>query len=177
MARSVAAHLDRLDPEAARQALTRCCGSKRWVEGMLARRPFRSDPQLFSAADEIWQALAPEDWLQAFSHHPRLGDRRIEASAPEATRAWSKAEQSGAAGASGKIRDALAAGNAAYERRFGHVFLLCATGKSGEEMLAELRRRLDRDPREELLTAAGEQAKITRLRLAKLAEDDSRREV
>ena len=167
---AVAAYLDGLGPEAATKALTRCCGSRRWVEGMLARRPFGSDPRLYEAADEVWGALGPEDWREAFSHHPRLGERRLETAAPADTREWSRGEQAGAAASSGDVQRALAEGNALYEARFGHVFLLCATGKSGEEMLAELERRLEQSPEEELRTAADEQAKITRLRLAKLVD-------
>ncbi len=172
----IARYLNHRSEDEARHALQRCCGSRRWIAEMLAERPFVVDEEVFSAADRIWQSLAPDDWLEAFSHHPRLGERRIEAAAPESTREWSRREQDGAAEASQATQDALAAGNADYERRFGHVFLLCATGKSGEEMLAELQHRLDQEPAAELVTAAGEQAKITRLRLAKLVEETSRRD-
>lgn len=171
----LAEYLDALSPAEARRALERCCGSSRWVRAMVARRPFREDQEVYSAAEEIWKCLDPDDWREAFSHHPRLGERKIEA-APAATREWSRGEQAGVAAAGAETQQALAAGNAEYEERFGHVFLLCATGKSGDEMLRELLRRLNQDAQSELLTAAAEQAKITQIRLTKLVDEIPRRE-
>lgn len=156
-----AEHLNGLPARAARAALGRCCGARRWVEAMLALRPFASDAALFAAAERAWWALAREDWLEAFRGHPRIGQHAADA--------WARSEQAGVSGAGEDTRAALAQGNRAYEERFGHVFLICATGKSATEMLGALRGRLGNDPATELRIAATEEAKITRLRLAKLA--------
>jgi OHCU decarboxylase len=156
----VAEHLNGLPDAEARAALTKCCASARWVAQMLAARPFGSDGALLASADRIWWALGREDWLEAFARHPRIGERAAEE--------WSRGEQAGVNGATAAIRAELAERNRAYEKRFGHVFLISATGKTAEAMLGELRRRLANDPATELRIAAGEQAKITRLRLEKL---------
>ena len=156
-----AEHLNGLSASAARAALTRCCASRRWVDAMLAARPFASDAALFDGAERSWLALGRTDWLEAFGGHPRIGERGSDA--------WARREQAGASDAGDGTRAALAQGNREYEARFGHVFLICATGKSAAEMLGALRGRLSNDPATELRIAAGEQAKITRLRLEKLA--------
>jgi 2-oxo-4-hydroxy-4-carboxy-5-ureidoimidazoline decarboxylase len=157
-----------LAPEEARQALMRCCGSTRWVAAMLARRPFASDGALYAAADDVWRSLAPADFLEAFAHHPRIGDRSGGA-LTAATSAWSAEEQARAAAGPAETAAALRALNDAYAARFGHIFIICATGKSAEEILAALRARLPNDPETELGIAAAEQGQITRLRLEKLA--------
>lgn len=141
--------------------LRRCCGSRRWASAMIAARPFRSRTQLLGHASEVWWHLEPRDWLEAFSHHPRIGEKGL------ADR-WASAEQAGAREADEDTLRALADGNRVYENRFGHVFLVCATGLSAAEMLRQLRDRLDHDPAAELRIAAGEQVRITALRLAKL---------
>jgi 2-oxo-4-hydroxy-4-carboxy-5-ureidoimidazoline decarboxylase len=161
----------RLDaaPEAeARELLSICCGSARWVERMLSHRPFGSDEQLHATARQEWFALAPDDWRDAFRHHPPIGDRQSLRARFPLTAQWSAAEQRGVSAASDDTLDALAAGNRAYEERFGYIFIVCATGKSADEMLALLRERLNNDPQDELLIAAGEQAKITELRLRRV---------
>ena len=147
-------------------SLLRCCGSRRWVTGMLARQPFASKAALFVAAETVWWSLEPDDWLEAFAAHPRIGERSRGGRDP-----WSSAEQAGMKSATPGTQTALAAGNREYAARFGHVFLICATGRSGPEMLAELVRRLGNDPAAELRIAAAEQAKITRLRLEKLVTE------
>lgn len=146
-------------------AVFRCCGSTRWAERMIAARPFRDFESLHRQAVQVWNSLEPKDWLEAFSHHPRLGGQTH---AHASTEKWAKQEQSATAHASVDTLKALAEGNAEYEARFGRVFLLCATGKSAEEMLDNLRKRLKNPPDEELRIAAAEQEKITRLRLDKL---------
>jgi 2-oxo-4-hydroxy-4-carboxy-5-ureidoimidazoline decarboxylase len=135
---------------------------------MAARRPFAGAAGLFAAAREVWQGLAREDWLEAFAAHPRIGDLEALRGKFAATAAWSAGEQAGVAGAAEATLRALAEANRAYEARFGHIFIVCASGKSAEEMLALLERRLNNSAEEELRTAAGEQEKITRLRLEKL---------
>ncbi len=166
----VARHLNALAEPDARAALLRCCGSGRWADAMLAARPFADDATVHEAAARAWWALAPEHWREAFGAHPRIGDRDAADPPRAATRAWSDQEQAGARTADDATRAALAAGNREYEQRFGHVFLISATGRTADEMLAELRRRLGNAPGEELRGAAAEQATITRLRLERLAE-------
>jgi 2-oxo-4-hydroxy-4-carboxy-5-ureidoimidazoline decarboxylase len=166
---SLAERLNALSEAEARALLLRCCGSSRWAAAMIGARPFASDDAVFAAADRTWWALGPEDWLEAFAAHPRIGDRASADSRHAATREWSREEQTAAVTADEEVRTALAAGNAEYERRFGHIFLIRATGRSADEIQAELRRRLENDPGVERREAAGEQATITRLRLERLA--------
>jgi 2-oxo-4-hydroxy-4-carboxy-5-ureidoimidazoline decarboxylase len=157
-------------PEAdARAALLRCCGSRRWADALLARRPFASPDGLLAAADDIWAGLDRADWHEAFAAHPRIGDLDGLRRKFAATADWSSREQAGVAGAAEQVLRDLAAGNKQYEDRFGHIFIVCATGKTAAEMLDLLRGRLGNDSEtEELRIAAAEQAKITRLRLEKL---------
>ncbi|HEY9723886.1 MAG TPA: 2-oxo-4-hydroxy-4-carboxy-5-ureidoimidazoline decarboxylase [Oscillatoriaceae cyanobacterium] len=165
--------LDELNalPEARlREALQRCCGAARWVDGMTARRPFASLATLVAAADEVESDLAREDWLEAFTHHPRIGDISSLRAKFADTKAWASSEQSGAASASEAVLEGLAEGNRVYEERFGYIFIVCATGKSATEMLALLQGRLSNPPEAEWRVAAAEQAKITRLRLEKLLQ-------
>jgi 2-oxo-4-hydroxy-4-carboxy-5-ureidoimidazoline decarboxylase len=135
---------------------------------MMAARPFGDRERLFAAADAAWSALGSEDWREAFAHHPKIGDEgALRARFPD-PRQWAEGEQAGARQASEEILEALARENQAYEARFGHIFIVCATGKTAAEMLDLLRGRLHNEPHTELRVAAGEQAKITRLRLQKL---------
>ncbi|HET6150237.1 MAG TPA: 2-oxo-4-hydroxy-4-carboxy-5-ureidoimidazoline decarboxylase [Polyangia bacterium] len=163
--------LNALPMEAARQALASCCGARRWVAGMLARRPFASSEALHAAAAEVWQGLERADFLEAFAHHPRIGERadaRAADAAAATGRAWSAEEQARAAAAPDEATR-LRALNQEYAERFGYIFIICATGKSAAEILAALRARLPHDPEAELAIAAAEQAQITHLRLEKLA--------
>ncbi|HEY6551704.1 MAG TPA: 2-oxo-4-hydroxy-4-carboxy-5-ureidoimidazoline decarboxylase [Vicinamibacteria bacterium] len=161
-------HLDALAPAEARAEFRRCCGSARWVERMTAARPFLERERLFAIAEDTWNQLDPEDWREAFAHHPKIGDKEALRARFADTRQWALGEQAGAAQASEEVLEALAQGNQAYEARFGHIFIVCATGKTAAEMLALLRERLGNDPEAELRIAAREQARITRLRLEKL---------
>lgn len=161
--------LNTLGEAEARVQLTRCCGASRWVEGMLARRPFASRAALLSEADAVWATLGRSDYLEAFSHHPEIGADLDELRAKfAATADWSQSEQSGASTASEATLIALRQGNRAYRERFGYSFIVCASGKSATEMLALLEARLPHSESEELPIAAAEQAKITRLRLEKI---------
>ncbi len=163
------ARLNELGGHEATAALLRCCGSARWTRAMAARRPYASRAALFGFAEQSWWRLGDKDWLEAFAHHPEIGadvDKLREKFA--ATAGWSAGEQSGVAAASEATLQALAQGNRDYRARFGHVFLVCASGKSADQMLALLREREGNPPENELRIAAGEQAKITRLRLEKL---------
>lgn len=167
---SAAAFLDAAPADDAREALFRCCGSRRWADAMLARRPFDSDDALLRAADEEWSAVGDDDVLEALSHHPRIGASLDELRKKYASTAgWAAGEQSGAAGAPEAVLVALREGNLRYEAKFGHTFVVCATGKSATQMLDLLDARFGNDPATELAIAKGEQAKITKIRLEKLA--------
>jgi 2-oxo-4-hydroxy-4-carboxy-5-ureidoimidazoline decarboxylase len=150
-------------------AFQRCCGSSRWSERMARLRPFTSEEALLDAAERTWWELDRADWLEAFAAHPRIADREALRAKFAATAAWSAREQAGAEGAPEGILQALADGNQQYYDRFGYIFIVCATGKTAEEMLALLRERLTNDPDREIRVAAAEQAKIARIRLEKLA--------
>jgi 5-hydroxyisourate hydrolase/2-oxo-4-hydroxy-4-carboxy-5-ureidoimidazoline decarboxylase len=160
--------LNGLTDEAARAAFLRCCGSRSWAGHMAARRPFTGVHDLFAAAEAVWQSLEPPDQLEAFSAHPKIGDFDALKNKFATTGAWSAAEQSGMATAPEAVLRALAARNAEYEAKFGYIFIVCATGKSAAEMLALIEERIANQPEAEFLISAGEQAKITRIRLRKL---------
>ena len=136
--------------------LLACCGSHEWARRMRESQPFAGAGQMLETAARIWSELGPADWLQAFEAHPRIGE--------------SSPEQSGVIGAPADVLARLAAANRAYEERFGHIYIVCASGKTAAEMLAILEARLGNDAQTELRVAAGEQSKITRLRLEKLLE-------
>ncbi|MBD0320570.1 MAG: 2-oxo-4-hydroxy-4-carboxy-5-ureidoimidazoline decarboxylase [Gemmatimonadetes bacterium] len=163
--------LDRLNAlpadDAERELLT-CCGSREWARRMAAERPFATPDALLGRADSVWWALGEDDWLEAFRSHPRIGEKKAEAGQTSREQAWSAGEQAGMLTAAGATQRALAEGNREYDERFGFIYIVCATGKSADEMLALLRRRLANDRTTELRAAAGEQAKITRIRLQKL---------
>ena len=152
----------------ARELLSACCGAAPWVDAMLASRPFADRERLFAAADRCWTALTAEQLGDAIARHPRLGESRARAALSAREHAWSAGEQSGVGSADDAAREALARGNEEYERRFGHTFILCATGLGPAEMLASLRRRLDNDEATERDITGRELHKITRLRLEKL---------
>lgn len=162
----IARFLNALDSSAAEGALRDCCGSHIWVDAMVAARPFDRDETVLTAADRFWFALRHEDWLEAFAQHPRIGQ-------PSTSR-WSQREQSGILRASPDLRARMIERNQEYEARFGHVFLICATGRSAEEMLTNLESRLSNDVDTELHVAAAEQAKILALRLHKLVDPRDR---
>jgi allantoicase len=161
---------NRLPRQRVLRALLDCCGSKKWAQQVAARRPFAGEEELFAAADKIWSALSREDWFEAFLHHPPIGETRAKAKQSATASRWSAKEQSSAKKAAPEVLEALAAQNRAYAKRFGYVFLICATGKTSEDILNALRHRLPNDPDAELHIAAEEQRKITRLRLEKLLE-------
>lgn len=156
------AELDTMPADRAAELLTTCCGSKRWVTRMLSRRPFGSRDALTSSGETIWQELTPADWIEAFGQHPRIGAR----DAP----GLSREEQSGMEAASPATRAGLAELNREYEQRFGYIYIVCATGRSAEQLFAIAQSRLLNPPGVELATAALEQQKITRLRLEKLVQ-------
>ncbi len=169
---SAAAHLDGMSEAEALAALTRCCGARRWVAGMLQRRPFTTDEALMAAADATWAAAGPDDVREALLHHPEIGADIDELRRKfQSTAQWSQGEQAGVGSASETVLQALRAGNVAYKQKFGHIFVVCASGKTAAQMLALLQARLPNDAELELSIAAAEQGKITKLRLAKLAPE------
>ena len=162
--------LNRLDDAAARAAIERCCGAGRWVDAVCVARPFADREALFAASARAFGALERADWLEAFAHHPRIGDRDSLRAKYASTAAWAGEEQRGAAAAAESTLAALTDGNRTYEERFGYIFIVCATGKSADEMLRLLHGRVANPPERELRNAAEEQMKITKLRLEKLLE-------
>lgn len=166
---------DALSPAAARDELLACCGSEDWADAVVARRPFGTLAALLPVAEQEWWNLPDSAWLEAFTAHPRIGERPAPAPTPPTTARATvmsldapRREQAAMDQASQDIRAALAAGNADYEDRFGFIFLVRAAGRGAEEMLALLRERMGNDPATELRVAAGQQAEITELRLRHL---------
>ena len=159
--------LARLPESEARAEFMKCCGSTVWAKAMAAGRPFAGREALLSAADRHWAALGKKDRLEAFDHHPRIGERQLREKFG-ATAKWAGQEQAGVSTAAEDVLSALERGNRDYEKRFGHIFLVCATGKTAREMLAILNNRMTNAPDAEFEVACGEQSKITRIRLEKL---------
>jgi len=159
--------LNHLTEDEARAALLACCGSGRWAVEVAALRPFWDVGQLLKIAGRVWRELGSEDWLEAFRAHPKIGESKAAAETGAEARRWSEGEQSRARTAPADTLAALAEANREYEERFGFIFIVCATGKTAEEMLAALRARLPNDPETELRVAAAEQWRITELRLKK----------
>lgn len=150
------------------ESLEKCCGALNWVKGMVARAPFSSVEALHRAADEEGAKLSESDWLEAFTHHPRIGgDIENLRQKFARTAGWAQNEQASVRSASEDVLQALARGNTDYEKKFGFIFIVCATGKSASEMLAMLETRLNNDKKEEIKIAAAEQMKITHIRLDK----------
>ena len=166
----VLTRLNQLTGEQAREQFFVCCGSTRWAEQMQVQRPFQGVDELLQAAETVWSQLAREDWLEAFSHHPKIGDLDSLREKFTATRNWAAREQAGVDKGSESVLNELAEGNRQYEARFGHIFIVCATGKSAAEMLGMLKERLNNNPSTELPIAAREQLKITQIRLRKLLQ-------
>ncbi|HLY41470.1 MAG TPA: 2-oxo-4-hydroxy-4-carboxy-5-ureidoimidazoline decarboxylase [Terracidiphilus sp.] len=150
----------------AMEIMISCCGARRWAEEMTALRPIESIAALSEAADRVWSTMQEPDWLEAFACHPRIGEREPKHATNQSTQ-WSQEEQAGSAGAASGILAELAELNALYEQRFGFTYIVCATGKSGGEMLEILKRRIHSDRESELREAAEQQRKIMQIRLGK----------
>lgn len=159
--------LNALSPEAAHAEFLKCCQCVRWADTMAEMRPFPDPGTLLGSADRVWQDLGPDEWLEAFEGHPKIGDSSALRARFAATHDWAEGEQAGAGNASEATLEALKQSNDAYEAKFGHIFIVSATGKTAGEMLASLQARLLNDPKRELHINVVEQAKITRLRLEK----------
>jgi OHCU decarboxylase len=162
--------LNLLPATEAESELLKCCGSKEWARGVTAERPFESVNDLIAKADRIWWSLEPNAWLEAFQSHPKIGEKIAAAKIAAQSQQWSEDEQSGISNSAQQMIEALAELNRSYEEKFGYIFIVCASGKSSDEMLAILRQRLENNPDEEFRIAGSEQAKITQLRLRKLID-------
>ena len=163
--------LNALDQAEARAAMERCCGAPRWAAHLAEMRPYHDAESVLQESEIAFNELTEGDWREAFAHHPRIGDvdaLRAKFSTLAATKEWAGGEQAGTRAASEETLRALAEKNAEYEAKFGCVFIVCATGKSADQMLQILEARLPNAPADELELAAREQRKITRLRLEKL---------
>jgi 2-oxo-4-hydroxy-4-carboxy-5-ureidoimidazoline decarboxylase len=160
-------HFNTTDRESGFGDMLRLCGSKVWCEQMVLSRPFANRAALHAVADDVFKQLTQADWLEAFSHHPKIGDIRSLRMKFAGNREWSAGEQAGAVDVNESTLAALAEGNAAYEAKFGFIFIVCATGKSAGEMLAILQARLPNEREAEIELAAVEQQKITHLRIDK----------
>jgi 2-oxo-4-hydroxy-4-carboxy-5-ureidoimidazoline decarboxylase len=157
---------NRADEAIALNAMIACCGARRWATAMVAARPLPDVAAVREAADDVWQGMGESDCLEAFACHPRIGERQA-AQATAKSAAWSQQEQALVEGARERILLRLAEGNARYEERFGFTYIVCATGKSAEEMLGILERRLTSDRTTELREAAEQQRQILQIRLGK----------
>lgn len=156
---------NRREQAAATEAILPCNGSVAWAIAMMNARPVETPQELFAASDKVWLELSPSDWQQAFDSHPRIGEHKANA-ATEQSLLWSADEQSAVA-MNAAAQDELTAANQKYERKFGRLFIVCATGKSAAEMLAILKARLANDAATELDEAVEQQRQITQLRLRK----------
>lgn len=162
--------LNRLSSPEASDLFLKCCGSRAWADAMAAARPYADVASVRAKAGEVWSGLTESDWLEAFTAHPRIGDVNSLRAKFANTKAWASGEQSGVAAADEAVLQGLAEGNAAYEMKFGFIFIVCATGKSAAEMLALLRARLPNPREQEIANAGAEQLKITLIRINKWLE-------
>lgn len=162
--------LNQIAKDAARADFLSCCGSQNWARLMTDARPFADVAMLIKQAERIWQNLDFKDWLEAFAAHPKIGAKKAVAHQSAQAAEWSSAEQSGTQNAADSVRVELEKANRLYEQKFGFIFIICATGKTAEEMLEFCRRRLNNDADAEIRIAADEQKKITEIRLKKLLE-------
>lgn len=163
-ANSVLACWNALSASAAASEILPCCGSAAWAKKMASRRPFEDVSQLLEASDRVWAAIKEEDWSEAFDSHPRIGQSHARAATAESL-VWSSEEQRAAMSDEEATKEALAAGNQRYERRFGRIFIICASGKSSREILSILNARMNNTPPVEWREAGEQQRQITQLRL------------
>lgn len=160
-------HLNSLSANEARNSFLACCGSGEWATRMTESRPFGNRGDLMQTAETIWWSLSAKDWHEAFSCHPKIGAKKAAGPVQSIAQKWSEQEQSGVGNEPITVNTLLEL-NRKYQETFGYIFIVCATGKSSAEMLTILKERIGNDEQKELRIAAGEQAKITKLRLEKL---------
>ncbi|MFC0181363.1 2-oxo-4-hydroxy-4-carboxy-5-ureidoimidazoline decarboxylase [Pseudarcicella hirudinis] len=167
--------LKKLDQVQLKEALAKCCGSETWQDKMLDvlkkdGKNINSLEDLWNIAGQNWFNCTEKDWLEAFTHHPKIGDIDALKKKFVSTAGWASGEQKGTSDASQEVLESLAEGNEEYEKKFGYIFIVCATGKTAPEMLKLLQDRLPNDPATEIGIAMAEQNKITKLRLEKLLQ-------
>jgi OHCU decarboxylase len=160
--------LNRIGPSEATTEFLKCCGSLNWATQMVKSRPFANLDQLSTSAVEIWWGLEQVDWLEAFRSHPKIGGKKTANEVSSQSRSWSEQEQRGIQSSATETLEELGSLNEEYELKFGYIYIVCASGKSSEEMLAILKTRMQNDAKTEIRVAAGEQQKITEIRLRKL---------
>ncbi len=163
-------HLNTVSPEQAQHLFMQCCTSSLWVKQLVLTMPFIDYDNLLQVADDAWRSLSENDYLEAFDGHPKIGNVNSLREKYANTKALASGEQNAVNHASEATLNALAQGNEAYEKKFGFIFIVCATGKSADEMLELLQSRLPNDRDTELANAAEEQRKIFHLRIAKMLE-------
>jgi len=163
---TVLAAWNQADEPSATEAMLACCAAGRWAQVMVALRPYSSVESLSLTADEVWSTMEEPDWMEAFAAHPRIGERKTSGT-NSASALWSEQEQSSTRSATQQLMADLAEANRRYEERFGFTYIVCATGKSAEEMLANLERRLTSKREAELREAAEQQRQIMQIRLGK----------
>lgn len=156
-----------MDADEAATAVLPCCGSHAWASGVASRRPLNTLPEVLAASDSSWWSLTESDWQEAFDSHPRIGERHAQTQASATSLHWSAGEQSAAQFSEESAKAMLAQGNQAYEAKFGRIFIVCATGKKSQEILATLNQRLHNTAEAELHEAAEQQRQITHIRLQK----------
>ena len=166
--RALLQQLNAMDDHQARAALRDCCGAPRWIERIIGARPFEEAEHLFAASEQAFRDLSREEWVEALRHHPRIGEKKADRPQSNRSMAWSATEQAGTANATSSDLAGLISLNQQYERRFGFVFLICASGRTLDEITRALRERLTHDRETELNVAAHEHRRITRIRLEKL---------
>jgi 2-oxo-4-hydroxy-4-carboxy-5-ureidoimidazoline decarboxylase len=152
----------------AKNELLKCCGSNSWADKVMEQFPFSSINTIKSISDIVWFSCKKTDWLEAFSNHPKIGEKASDNSTFQSTKNWAENEQSGVQNAKSDLLSKLAEGNKHYADKFGFIFIICATGKSAEEMFENLNQRMNNDIEKEIRIAAEEQNKITHLRIDKL---------
>jgi len=150
------------------EEVKRCCSSQKWAQDFIKKRPFSSWDDMLKASETTWFQLSKEDWLEAFNGHAKIGDLNSLKKKYNNTKNWSEGEQKGVQETPESVLKELKTLNDLYEKKYAHIFIVCATGKTAEEMLSILKTRMNNDPDEELKKAAEEQNKITNLRLEKL---------
>jgi 2-oxo-4-hydroxy-4-carboxy-5-ureidoimidazoline decarboxylase len=160
--------LNHLPQQQLKDELFKCCGSTAWVNKMITVFPVEDYVDLMEDAEEKWYECSEEDWREAFTHHPKIGDINSLKERFANTARWASGEQAGVNAASDEILQKLSEGNRLYEERFGYIFIVCATGKRADEMLEILQSRLNNDAKREIEVAADQQMQITKIRLSKL---------
>ncbi len=158
---------NRMGREEAVQSILPCCGAREWANALATRRPFENAASLLETSREIWLKLEAADWLEAFRSHPRIGEPQSPEPVSEKSQEWSAEEQRQVVEGDEAVKLALEQGNREYEKRFGRIFIVCATGKSPSAILEILQRRLQNDEATELQESAKEQQQITQIRLKK----------